>query len=339
MTMFEKKNIRVQYLRTLEKIRSFLLAKKSREFLIFLFFVFVSFSFWLLQVLNDDYEKDLSIPLKMKNVPENVVLTSELPSSVKVTVKDRGTVLVNYLFGKTIYPLTIDFEDYDDWGSQVRIPSMTLAKRISSQLNQSTKLSAIKPDTLEYIYTKGKAKKVPVKLRGEVLPERQYYIADVLCTPDSVMVYAPREILDTIAAAYTETLDAEGLSDTIRQRINIMPIKGARFTPSFTDVTFLVDMFAEKSVEVPVQGINFPYDKMLRTFPSKVHVTFQIGLKEFKSVSAEDFVVVVDYKDLEKSKKEKCRPVIVQSPTNVNHIRMNPQEIDYIIEQKVFFND
>ena len=210
MTMFEKKNIRVQYLRTLEKIRSFLLAKKSREFLIFLFFVFVSFSFWLLQVLNDDYEKDLSIPLKMKNVPENVVLTSELPSSVKVTVKDRGTVLVNYLFGKTIYPLTIDFEDYDDWGSQVRIPSMTLAKRISSQLNQSTKLSAIKPDTLEYIYTKGKAKKVPVKLRGEVLPERQYYIADVLCTPDSVMVYAPREILDTITAAYTETLDAEG---------------------------------------------------------------------------------------------------------------------------------
>ena len=102
MTMFEKKNIRVQYLRTLEKIRSFLLAKKSREFLIFLFFVFVSFSFWLLQVLNDDYEKDLSIPLKMKNVPENVVLTSELPSSVKVTVKDRGTVLVNYLFGKAI---------------------------------------------------------------------------------------------------------------------------------------------------------------------------------------------------------------------------------------------
>ena len=247
MTMFEKKNIRVQYLRTLEKIRSFLLAKKSREFLIFLFFVFVSFSFWLLQVLNDDYEKDLSIPLKMKNGPEPVVLTSELPSSVKVTVKDRGTVLVNYLFGKTIYPLTIDFEDYDDWGSQVRIPSMTLAKRISSQLNQSTKLSAIKPDTLEYIYTKGKAKKVPVKLRGEVLPERQYYIADVLCTPDSVMVYAPREILDTITAAYTETLDAEGLSDTIRQRINIMPVKGARFTPSFTDVTFLVDMFAEKT--------------------------------------------------------------------------------------------
>ena len=31
--------------------------------LIFLFFVFVSFSFWLLQVLNDDYESDRDIPV------------------------------------------------------------------------------------------------------------------------------------------------------------------------------------------------------------------------------------------------------------------------------------
>ena len=56
--MFDKQNMHLRYLRTLEKIRSFLLSKKSREFLIFLFFMFVSFSFWLLQVLNEDYETE-----------------------------------------------------------------------------------------------------------------------------------------------------------------------------------------------------------------------------------------------------------------------------------------
>jgi hypothetical protein len=90
----------------LERIKSFLLSKKSREFLIFLFFVFVSFCFWLLQVLNDEYETELSIPLKLKNVPENVVLTSELPHELKIGVKDRGTVLVNYMLGQTLYPVT-----------------------------------------------------------------------------------------------------------------------------------------------------------------------------------------------------------------------------------------
>ena len=96
--MFDKQNIHLRYLEISKRIKNFLLAKKSREFLIFLFFVFVSFCFWLLQVLNDDYETELSIPIRMKQVPDNVVLTSELPSEMKVGVKDRGTVLVNYLW-------------------------------------------------------------------------------------------------------------------------------------------------------------------------------------------------------------------------------------------------
>ena len=337
--MFEKKNIRVRYLRTLEGIRSFLLSKKSREFLIFLFFVFVSFCFWLLQVLNDDYETEISISLKMKNVPENVVLTSELPEELKIGVKDRGTVLVNYKLGQKLYPLTIDFDEYADKGNQVRIPSATLSKRIGSQLNQSTKLFTIKPDTLELIYTRGEGKKVPVQLRGEVKAERQFYISDILYSPDSVMVYAPQELLDTIQAAYTEALYVEQITDTTRHRVNMMPVKGARFTPSYSDVTFLVDMYSEKTVEVPVLGVGFPDDEVLRTFPSKVHVTFQVGLSQFKHVTSDDFEVVVDYQTLQEEKREKCSPTLVKSPSNVNHVRISPLEIDYIIEQKVIFND
>jgi YbbR domain-containing protein len=323
----------------LEKIRSFLLAKKSREFLIFLFFVFVSFCFWLLQVLNDDYETELSMQLKLKNVPENVVLTSELPNELKIGVQDKGTVLINYLLGKSLYPVTIDFEEYQDKGNQIRFLSSALSKRVTGQLSQSTKLLAIKPDTLELIYTRGEGKKVPVCLRGEVEAERQYYISERIFSPDSVMVYAPQEILDTITAAYTEALYVEEISDTTRHRAGIMPVKGARFTPSYSDITFMVDMYSEKTVEVPVQGVNFPEDKLLRTFPSKVQVTFQIGLRQFKTVNAEDFTVVVDYQTLEKEKSEKCKPVLLKSPANVNLIRVAPAEIDYIIEQKIMFND
>ena len=333
--MFDNQNIRLRYLRTLERIRSFLLSKKSREFLIFLFFVFVSFSFWLLQVLNDDYETELSIPVRMKNVPENVVLTSELPSEIKIGVKDRGTVLVNYLWGQTFYPLTIDFSEYSDKGNQVRIPTTSLMKKVSSQLNQSTKLSVIRPDTLEFIYTKGTAKKIPVRLCGEVSAERQYYISDIHCSPDSVQVYAPKAILDTITAAYTYPVEMKEISDTTRQRVSIAPVKGARFIPDYSDVTLMVDVYAEKTVEVPIVGINFPEDKLLRTFPSKAQIVFQVDLSKFMEVDADDFLVVVDYQELMKSKGVKCKVELKTAPQEVKHIRVNPQETDYIIEQKI----
>ena len=144
--MFDKRNIRIYYLKTLERIRSFLLSRNSREFLIFLFFVFVSFCFWLLQVLNDDYETEFSVPLRLKNVPSDVVLTSELPDELRIGVKDRGTVLANYMLGQTFYPIVVDFKDYEDKGSRVRIPVSALMKKISVQLNQTTKLLTIRPD-------------------------------------------------------------------------------------------------------------------------------------------------------------------------------------------------
>ena len=333
--MFDKQNIHLHCLDISKRIKDFLLAKKSREFLIFLFFMFVSFSFWLLQVLNDDYETEYIVSLRMKDVPDNVVLTSELPSNMKITLKDRGTVLVNYSLGQGLMPLTLDFAEYSDKGNQVRIPSITLAKKITAQLSQSTKLVAIKPDTLEFIYTKGAAKTVPVKICGTITPERQYYVSDTIFSPDSVRVYAPKSILDTITAAYTKTIDFEEVSDTVRRRVSFSSVKGARFIPDYSDLTLKVDVYAEKTVDVPVVGVNFPHDKVLRTFPSKAKVTFQIGLSRFMEVGADDFQVVVDYDDLQNEDGDKCKLQLKEVPKGVKHVRVNPEEMDYIIEQKV----
>ena len=96
------------------------------------------------------------------------MITSDLPEEVRVQVEDRGTVLLNYMLGRTFFPVTFDFSDYMEAGTHVRISTSELSKRISAQLNVSTKLLSIRPDTLDFIYTKGKARKLPVRLRGEI---------------------------------------------------------------------------------------------------------------------------------------------------------------------------
>ena len=64
--MFRFKNIRYFYTKVQRKIKNFLLSDKSREFLVFLFFFFVSTGFWLLQTLKNDYETEFTIPLRLK---------------------------------------------------------------------------------------------------------------------------------------------------------------------------------------------------------------------------------------------------------------------------------
>jgi hypothetical protein len=70
-----------------------------------------------------------------------------------------------------------------------------------------------------------------------------------------------------------------------------------------------------------------------------VQVTFQVGLSQFKYVTEEGFKVVVDYNALEGNGDEKCKLYLQESPANVTHVRINPKEIDYIIEQKVYSYD
>lgn len=332
--MFGRKNIKIYYLNGLRKIRSFLLSTKSRELLVFCFFVFVAFCFWLLQTMNDVYQADFKIPVRLKNVPKEVVMTSELPKEIRVHVEDRGTVLLNYMLGRTFFPVSFDFQDYKDNGFHVSIPVSEVTKKVSAQLASTTKLLSVRPNVLEFIYTQGKAKKVPVAAKGRMMAGHQYYISDILLSPDSVMVYAPDSVLDFITTAYTQPVDIENITDTVSRHVHLQTVKGAKFTPSSADVKIYVDMYSEKTVEVPVTGVNFPAGKILRTFPSRVQVTFQVGLKHFKQITSEDFFIGVSYEDVVNARDNKIHLSLRRVPEFASHVRIVPEEVDYLIEQQ-----
>lgn len=337
--MFERRHIEQIYLQTIRKVKNFLLSEKSREFFIFLFFFVIAAGFWLLQTLNGDYETEFSLQVRLKEVPDNVVITSEPSSELRVRVKDKGTVLLNYMLSKSFYPLTLNFADYKSTSHHVRIPSSLFEKRLLSQLNASTKLVSISPDTLEYIYSSGSSKRVPVRIQGRVSAGKQYYVADTIYRPDSVLVYAPKRLLDTMTAAFTEPLRLEDATDTVKLRTPLYTPKGAKFVPSSVELLFPVDIYTEKTVEVPISGVNFPADKTLRAFPSKVSVTFQVGLSRFRQIEAEDFQCDVSYEELLKTGADKYRVKLSKYPKGIARIRLNPEYVDFLIEQTAFAYD
>lgn len=332
--MFDFKNIKSYTRLVLLKIRYFMLSQRCREYLIFLFFTLVSFGFWALQTLDEVFQTEFRIPIRLKNVPKDIVLTAELPEDMQVQVEDRGTVLLNYMLGRTFFPVVLDFQDYQAKGARVTISSDELQKKIASQLNVSTRLLSIRPDTLEFIYTRAKGKKIPVRMNGKIQPGRQYYISHFRFSPDSVMVYAPEEVLKTLDYASIAELDLDDVTDTLSQKVNFVPVKGAKFIPSVVDLSVFVDMYSEKTVEVPVTGSDFPRGKVLRTFPSKVQVSFQVGLKRFKEVSAHDFQIGVSYHEVMQNKSDKLSLRLTRIPAFVDHVRIVPSEVDYLIEQQ-----
>lgn len=329
------KEIQEICLHLVKKIWNFLHSTQCREFLFFLFFVIIAATFWILQTLNENYDTEVSIPLRMKNIPENVVFTDDIPQNFTLTVEDKGTVLVNYMLGQSFTPITLDFNEYQNPNNHIRLLTSDLEKKIQNQLMASTKLLDITPDTLEIFYTQGEGKKVPVQFNGHATAKHQYYIASRTITPDSVMVYAPKNFLSTLDKVLTETVDYTDIADTVNYTIGLAPMKGVKFIPEKVDIQYHADILTEKTIAVPIIGMNFPADKQLKTFPSKINITFQVGMRQFKNITANDFTVGISYNDIQSNtSSDRCEPKLITSPENIDHIRFSPTSVEYLIEQK-----
>ena len=84
---------------------------------------------------------------------------------------------------------------------------------------------------------------------------------------------------------------------------------------------------------MPVRPVNFPASKQLRTFPATVKVTFQVGMGLYRKITSENFVLVVNYEDLLKNKSTYCHLSLKTIPEGVSHVRISPQDVEYVIEE------
>lgn len=317
------------------RIRNIFFGKKSHEFFVFLFFFAVSTCFWLLQTLNETFETEISVPLALKNVPEKVRITTELPSQIHVTIRDRGTTLLRFLRYTVQNTLEVDFEKYDAGltNARVQVPTIDVQRLIQSQLGVSSHIISVRPDTLEYYYNRGVGKKLPVKICGTISASPQNYIQTMNFSEDSVMVYAPNNVLDTMQYAYTQAVNLLGLKENVTQFVSFHRMKGVEYMPNKVEITAFVGYYAEKTVDVPIIGLNFPGDKELRTFPSKAKVTFRVESGRYQRITADNFVLAVTYEELLQNTSDKYRLHLKSLPEGVTNARISPQEVDYLIEK------
>ena len=318
-----------------ENIKALLLSKKSREVSLFCFFLLVSAGFWLLQTLHEEYEMELQIPFSLKNVPTGAVITSDLPSELSVTVRDRGTSLLNYYFNGDQRVLEIDFQTHDRGASfeHVLLTHSEVQKSLRALLLPSSHIVSIRPDTLDYYYTRGVQKRLPVVIRGRIEAAPLSYLRSVKVEPDSVTVWGNEQLLDSLKNMNTVVINLTDLKETTVQQVPIAVLRGTKAIPSEVTLTADVDVYTEKQVKVPIVGTNFPAGYSLRTFPSSVTISFRVGTKDYKNITEENFVLTTTYEELMEMPDSILTLQLRSVPEGVSRVKIEPQAVQYLIEQ------
>ena len=201
-------------------VRNFLFSSVNKEFLIFLFFLVLSTFFWTMMALNETYEQEVCVPVRLVNVPKNAVLTTEMEDTVRVTVRDKGYALAAYIYGDRVHPINVNFSAYANRQTGYGVvSSQDLLKMVNQRFTGASKVVQVKPDRLDFYFNYGLSRRLPVRMSGYVVPGKSYYLARTRFWPDVVTVYASKRILDSLRFVKTVPINIVNFGDTVFQTV------------------------------------------------------------------------------------------------------------------------
>ncbi len=330
--MAEKSGIRLLKFYT-QKLKSFFL---SKDILSFLLFLGLSAAFWFVNALGKERDTTITIPVRYIGIPQNIAITNNPPSEIKLNVRDQGLKLFSYTHD-SFTPLTIDLSRTFYQKGEILITSDQINGRIKRymHLQSSTSILEVHPDSILIQYQKLEMATVPVEFIANIELAHQYILSDkIRLEPATITVFGPKSVLDTLKTVRTELKEFKNLNDTNIFNCKLKAIKSVRYSTSEIKVSIFVELFTEKKITIPVTNINFPENLSVRTFPAVVNATYSVGLSHFNSISTNAIQIYLDYNDLKNSKETKQKLKIRNNSANISNLRISPQEVEFILEEK-----
>lgn len=309
-----------------------LTSSKSKSILLYLAFVIISAILWCFLTFNNSMTIDLQMPVRVVGKPDNVRFLTNVTDTVTISVSDKGSAFVKYMFRPTPV-IELKFTDYASADGVFKVDANQLKKLVYRQLARGTKVSTILPDNISAKYTDGPGKKVPVMVDIEINPELLYMQnGPITKSVDSVMVYGDPPTLAAISEVYTYHIKTDKLTDTLYRKVSIAPLRGAVVEPRSIEVTVPIEKMVSQRQKVQIAVRNTPPGVKVIVFPSSVEVSYRAPMSTQKRQA--EVTVVVDYNAIDASNTNKVALQIGEAPAVFTDFKLSVDSVEYIVEQQ-----
>lgn len=304
----------------------------NRNLLVFLIFLAISVAFWFMQTLKENTTVSREYKVKIVGLPKSIIFTSDFPDKIKVNITGRGFDFLKYISRNEEHTVVVNFEDIEETASKLTIDNGILKRNLSKELGSSLKVQSITPAQIDVFYTKGQAKNIPIRFNSKSNVETglQHVLCGIELMKDSALIYAPMHLHDSIKSITTERLNIN-VEDTTIVRVALRKIEGVKIVPDSIDVKICVDLFAEKTIPVPVYAENCSRNKTLKTFPRDVNVSFRVSATRYNAIHKEDFILIVDCNKIKPNDKN-CQVELRDYPDGISHIKIKPENVEFVME-------
>ena len=324
-------------------LRNFFRWIKSKEFLIFLFFLIVATLFWAMLALKDVVEYEVPFPVNVVHIPSNVTINYDGSDSLdvakgkdydikgydtlRVTIRDNAYNILGYFFDKKSVDISFAKGEED----KISVSTSDMLKKL--KLDKSAEVVSLKPEHLDIYYSYGDFKYKPIAIYGNVTAADKYFLVGTKVMPESVRVTGTPARLAKIDSVRTHYFRIVDVSEKDERKVSLQKPQGVMLGVKEVTVVATADILNDIVREVQIETINVPADKVLRTIPGRINVRFVAAAQLEKTISSDDFKVVADFNEIH-SDKQTIPIHLIQKPVNARKAVLEMKEVGYKIEQR-----
>jgi len=183
-----------------------MLSQLSENWILKLLSLIFALVLWFFVMGERRQEIGFSVPLKLENIPQDLMLANEVPNLVDVRISGPRTLLMN--LSPQDISISVDLKDLK--------PGLTSFKRLDEKLNipSALKVTRLSPSFVDVKLERIKEKQVPVIVSIEGAPAAGYRLVATSLNPAKVTVVGAEGELKDVREVTTEAISVTDVTES-----------------------------------------------------------------------------------------------------------------------------
>lgn len=311
------------------KVKNPLFSKKLRAFL---FFLILATIFWVLTRFSKQESGAVTANLAYTNVPKGKLLLDSNPQKIKFTLAANKFEILYYRIKQPT--VSIDVASfYVDNRRKALVKQEDLKELLQGKINSNLLVQKVMPQELNIALESLNFKEVPVEIVSNLKYKSGFGASGAyIIEPKSVTITGAKQYIDTIDRIRTVLIEQSNIEKSLNFNVplNNYNTEKIKITPKLIAFKQNVVEFSQKELTLPITIINAPTNATIRLLPGKINVSFNVPIENFSGITAEDFIVTVDY-----NKRNEVDnfviPEITKKPAGIKDVELGTKKIDLLL--------
>jgi len=282
---------------------------------------------WFHVATEKEYIREVDIPFTVANEPQELVLLTTPPSTVRARIGGTGKELLKYSMARERRFCTLDIS-----GARRGEVVYSLEEE-NFELPSDLDLVEVPDNLLAFRFERRAKRSVRVKANTVGSTREGYTVLKEIIEPERISLSGPENLLRNIDAVDTEPVDLGNRSKPFETVTRLVPPEGAgwQLTPGSVHIEFLVEkIFAATYDSVSVNLRNRPDTRPVSVSPRFIKLTLSGAESMMRELDVIRLVVEIDLENLRTG--EYSLPARIKLPEGVSLISAVPKRFNVVIQ-------